>query len=820
MNNNVVSLTDERKKFVVATSPSAISTRWKNEKYTWQDFCDKLRVPVRSKETMKEYDSLPKTAQGNLKNVGGFVGGMLKDGLRKKGNVEKRTLLTLDVDNADDKLFDDMKKLYDGVNICMYTTRSDRPNNHRYRIVFKLDRPLNPDEYEAVGRKMAERIGIEYFDETTFQAERLMYWGSCSSDQNYDFFSSEGVDLDTQEILDSYDEFGNNKDAWKDCSLWATTSSATALEIDRAIKKQVDPTEKSGVIGAFCRAFTIPEAISEFLPDIYVPVDDNCNRYTYVKGHTSGGLVLYKDGVFAYAHQNTDPCQGRLCNAWDLVRIHLFGDSEKESTTKMKELVLSKDKVKRLFAKEREVKAKEAFDGMICKVEVDKDFASKLSVDKQGNYEPTTHNIRLIMRNDEMLARAFKFDAFAHRIIIDKPPIWRMNNINSSEVWDDVDDACLVNYFEDMYGIEGSSAVSKINRVFTEEVNRRGFHPVKDYLNKAKGVWDGVKRAETIFIDFLGAEDNRYNRVVTRKMLLASVKRIFDAGCKFDNICILAGGQGIGKTTLLQRLASGWFTNSLPRNVSDKDCLYQIQGKWIVEMGELTSLKTSDLDAFKNFLTKTVDSFRPAYGKRSIDMKRQCVFFGTSNEVNFLRDSSGNRRFWIIPCHRVRNIPMGNRVYTTFTPDFVEQIWAEVMNWDMSEDLVLPLDLVDEALEREERYSSGVSEAEALRAYLNTPVPSKWYSWGMSQRKNWYENLDNENTIQVSGDKPRQYISIMELKVECRMLKDLFGTTYKTDYEAMMARLSDEWVYTGRIQDCGRMFGRQRVYERISKGDK
>ena len=113
-----------------------------------------------------------------------------------------------------------------------------------------------------------------------------------------------------------------------------------------------------------------------------------------------------------------------------------------------------------------------------------------------------------------------------------------------------------------------------------------------------------------------------------------------------------------------------------------------------------------------------------------------------------------------------------------------------------------------------------MSEAEALRAYLNTPVPSKWYSWGMSQRKNWYENLDNENTIQVSGDKPRQYISIMELKVECRMLKDLFGTTYKTDYEAMMARLSDEWVYTGRIQDCGRMFGRQRVYERISKGDK
>lgn len=322
MNNNVVSLTDERKKFVVATSPSAISTRWKNEKYTWQDFCDKLRVPVRSKETVKEYDSLPKTAQGSLKNVGGFVGGMLKDGLRKKGNVEKRTLLTLDVDNADDKLFDDMKKLYDGVNICMYTTRSDRPNNHRYRIVFKLDRPLNPDEYEAVGRKMAERIGIEYFDETTFQAERLMYWGSCSSDQKYDFFSSEGVDLDTQEILDSYDEFGNNKDAWRDCSLWATTSSATALEIDRAIKKQVDPTEKSGVIGAFCRAFTIPEAISEFLPDIYVPVDDNCNRYTYVKGHTSGGLVLYKDGVFAYAHQNTDPCQGRLCNAWDSVRIH------------------------------------------------------------------------------------------------------------------------------------------------------------------------------------------------------------------------------------------------------------------------------------------------------------------------------------------------------------------------------------------------------------------------------------------------------------------------------------------------------------------
>lgn len=805
-----------RESFTVATAPTAFATRWKNERLTWEAFCQKLSVPVRTKETMKEFDSMPKAEQGTLKNVGGYVGGYVKDGQRKKGNVERRTLLTLDADSADDNFPLIIRMFYEGFNYCIYSTRSDRKNARRFRLVFKLDTPLEPDKYEALGRKVAEEIGIDNFDETTFQPERLMYWGSCSADQDYFFHHSSGRDLPTAEILAKYNVFGDNPNAWQDCSLWATASSANVQAINREIKRQVNPLEKQGIIGSFCRSYDIPSAIEEFLSDIYVPVNDKCDRYTYTKGHTAGGLVLYLNGLFAYAHQATDPCQGRLCNAWDLVRIHLFGENEKESTSKMKELVLSKPKVRDLLMKERQKKAMDVFKDITDKPEIDPHFTDKLTVDKQGVTEATARNVRLIMQNDEMLSKAFRYDVFASRVRINVPPIWRKHSLVTSDVWTDTDDDCLVNYFDDMYGISGSKAVAIIGRVFSEETNRRGYHPVQDYLRKASLMWDGEQRAETLFIDYLGAEDNRYNRLACRKMLLASVRRIFNPGVKFDNICVLSGGQGIGKTTLLERLGGAWFTNSL-RDVSTKEAFQQIQGKWIVEMGELASLRISDTDTIKNFISKTSDSYRPPFGHRTIDKPRQCVFFGTSNSMKFLTDASGNRRFWIVPCCNDRKSLYGRHVYSAFTPEFVEQVWGEVMSWGMDEPLTMPSDMMDEILEREDRYSACSSDAETLRTYLNTPVPTAWRDWSIPQRKDWFENRTNPNVTVVEGASIRNYISLTELRAECKALKDVFGYTSQTNFENLMTRLASDWVYTGALKDCGLLFGKQRVYERVEK---
>ena len=172
---------------------------------------------------------------------------------------------------------------------------------------------------------------------------------------------------------------------------------------------------------------------------------------------------------------------------------------------------------------------------------------------------------------------------------------------------------------------------------------------VKRYLERL--VWDGVPRVETLLPDYLGAVDNAYTRAVMKKFLCAAVARAIEGGVKFDYMPIATGPQGIGKSTFLAILGGEWFSDSLT-TFSGKEAAELIQGTWINEIGELSAFSKQETQVIKQFLSKTHDIYRAAYGRRTEKYPRRCVFFGTSNDHEFLKDATGNRRFWPVEIGR------------------------------------------------------------------------------------------------------------------------------------------------------------------------
>ena len=277
--------------FTLATGRSRMEKNWKNKNYSWSQLLKRLETPVRTHETLAEYMKMSKDDQDRIKDVGGFVGGALKGGRRNTDAVESRQLITLDADYAPVNLMEDMALLAYYA-YAVYTTHKHSPDKPRLRFVIPLDRPVTPDEYEAIARKLAEEIGIDYFDDTTYQPSRLMYWPSAAVDAEYLFHHEDLPWLSADNMLRRYPD-------WTDTSYWPESSRAKDSRV-RQVRKQGDPTEKPGMIGAFCRTYDVEDAMAAFLPDVYAKCSMP-DRYTYTYGSTSAGLVIYEDGKFATA---------------------------------------------------------------------------------------------------------------------------------------------------------------------------------------------------------------------------------------------------------------------------------------------------------------------------------------------------------------------------------------------------------------------------------------------------------------------------------------------------------------------------------------
>jgi putative DNA primase/helicase len=294
----------------IALGNSRQAKFWSNKTMPFEDICERLKTPIRTTETVEEYAKLPKPKRDEIKDKGGFVGGHLRDNLRKVGNVACRSMWTPDLDNATPDFVAALEAKL-AFKCAVYSTHSHTPEAPRLRIVAPFSRDVSADEFVAISRYMAANIGIDMFDECSFIPNQLMYWPTCPTNGEYlcEFFDGELLDPDA--ILEAHPN-------WRDCSLLPTTSRESRVS-KPSQQKQEDPLAKTGVVGAFCRAYSITAVIDTFLTDIYAPSVTE-GRYDYIPGESSAGVVIYDD-KFAYSHHATDPACGKLLNAFDLVRI-------------------------------------------------------------------------------------------------------------------------------------------------------------------------------------------------------------------------------------------------------------------------------------------------------------------------------------------------------------------------------------------------------------------------------------------------------------------------------------------------------------------
>lgn len=774
---------ENSRKLVISEANNRLSKQWVTTEITWSEFVERLGKPKITAETLDEFLSYTKSKQDDIKDVGGFVGGKLKGNLRRSEAVESRSLITLDLDNLayedDTKIIKTLNGL--GCAYVVYSTRKHQTTKPRIRVIFPLAEDVSAEEYEPIARKVAEFIGLCYCDPTTFQAVRLMYWPSHSIDSDYVFTYADKPMLDGAAILNMYVD-------WKDVTSWPEVPDAQKLH-QNMLKKQENPLEKEGMVGAFCRRFNIYQAIDEFLPGVYEPCDV-ADRLTFIGGSTTAGAIVYQDGLFLYSHHATDPCSQKLVNAFDLVRLHKFGhlDIQAEVNTPvaklpswiaMKEWVMARTDVKKDLLKERQQKAiaefsivddknEEVLEGEI--VEDDDNWKDNIQYSADGMKALSTlANIILILRNDKELKFKIFKDIFSSRILVRDGVPWDRKFETPDRIWNDTDDAGLRWYLESFYGITSTNKIMDGVSLIAEE---NAENKVATRLQSTQ--WDGEKRLETLFIDYLGCEDNVYTREVSEKSLVAAVRRAIYGGIKWDNMPILIGPQGVGKSTFLKILGMEWYNDSLV-NVEGKDACELIQGSWILEMGELSSLRKSEMNLVKNFLSRTDDIFRASYGRRAQKYPRRCAFFGTANDTNFLRDETGNRRFWPIDCfiHRPKKSIFDD------LKDELEQIWAEACELakDKTYNLVLSKEALELAVKEQELHLEDNVYKGIILDYLDKKIPKNWNTMDLFARRtylNEYETMSlqyDEKDLALRDKVCAAEIWEEALKMDIRYLK-------------------------------------------------
>lgn len=743
----------------IATANSRDQLTWVQDIWSWEKLAKRLSTTHRTAESYVTYISSPKPRQDEIKDVGGFVGGYLIDGKRNKQSIKHRQILALDVDFAYPDFWLDFA-MYFKCAAVVYSTHKYSIVQPRLRLVIPVDRPVSPEEYEAIVRKIAGIMGTKHFDHTTFTAERLMYWPSTSKDGDYYFKEQKGEWLSADSILSEYRD-------WRNVAEWPLCPTESEVR-KTSLKKQEDPLTKDGVIGAFCRVYSISEAIETFIPGVYSEAGGD--RYTFNGGTTAAGAVCYED-KFLYSHHSTDPISGMTCNAFDLIRMHKFngdfGQMNNMARTDVKvihELGIFKTKPE---------------------TGTDTDWLEQMQVDKKGNYQTTIDNFLLILRNDSKIKGKFSYNEFDNLIYRDGKPIA------------DSDEATLRNYCEKTYELYHAA---KAKDAFEISCKDNGFHPVRDYLHSL--VWDGTPRLDTVFIDQLGVADTEYTRAVTRKSLTAAVARVMLPGIKFDYMTVTIGEQGKGKSSLLYDLGKQWFSDTLD-SVVGKDAYIQIQGAWLVEIAELSAVKKAEVEAVKKFLTKQKDRFRPPFGKHNIEVLRQTVFFGSTNEHTFLIDKTGNRRFW--PLVVTKKYEPGS-----INPD---QIWAEaVWRYEQGEKLYLTPELESMAAQQQSDHTEADERSGVIEEFINMLLPANWTEMSSYERVSYFNGPDKDRGVDT-----RHKVCAAEIWVEAFKNSYSDMTPFNTKFIHTIMANMEGWSRGGHLSY--KKYGNQRSYVRSDVGE-
>lgn len=637
-------------------------------------------------------------------------------------------------------------------------------------------------------------------DSSTFEASRLMYWPSCSRDSDFIFKYADKSFACVDGLLKQYKN-------WRDINEWPKLISEPEI-LKKEIAKQKDPFEKENIVGAFCKVYNIHDVIDKFLTDVYEHGDKE-EKYTYVQGSVANGATTYENGKWLYSFHATDPASRTLCNSFDLVRIHKFGnldDEAKEGTPanrlpsyiEMCKFALEDENVRNEFEKQKLEKARAEFTEVTTEVSTDdvEWRTKKLKYSSStGLIEKTINNAVTILENDSAFKGKLVFDRFSNRFLIREAMPWGRKEEYYPRLWNDSDDAELRGYFEKFY--DGFKSVSSINDALSILKNRRSINVAKDYFESLK--WDGKLRLDSLIIDYLGAEDTEYVRQTTRKAFTAVVARaITERPIKFDSMIILTGPQGIGKSTLLNKMAGEWFTDNIV-DFNSKDTLLLLQNCIIAEVPELQGFNKADSNRLKQFLGQKTDKYRAPYERREEEHPRHCVFFGTTNDDEFLRDSTGNRRYWPI---QVGVNKCTKNVFKNLESE-KEQIWAEaVVRFQIGEPLYLTGDVLNKA-EEEQRSRLIIDPWESIICeYLERLIPIDWFDRSIENQKNYWVFNSNEQVDLIERDR----ICASEILTVCLGIEPKRQTSVDRKRVIDIVRKRLEYSYKSNVK-FGRSYG-------------
>ena len=341
----------------------------------------------------------------------------------------------------------------------------------------------------------------------------------------------------------------------------------------------------------------------------------------------------------------------------------------------------------------------------IVRPATDAPWRERLQYAEKGGMIAHPYNVALILGNDSRWDGVIAFDSFSSKIRKMRTPPYG----GASGDWGDLDDIKVTLWLADVYGLRVKSAhvVEAVNAV----AHDNAFHPVREFLEALE--WDGTPRLDHWLHKRLGVEDSPYSRKVGKRWMLSAVARVFRPGCKADSVLILEGIQGAGKSTSMSVLGGLWFMDT-PFNLGDKDGYQAIRGKWIIELGELDAFNKAESTRAKQFFSASVDTYRESYGRRVLDVPRQCVFVGTTNQDEYLKDDTGNRRYWPVMC---------TKVDIEGLREDRDQLWAEAMVcyqaghvWWVERD-----ESADFAAEQEQRYQADMWE-EPIITFLDKHI--------------------------------------------------------------------------------------------------
>lgn len=739
------------------------------------------------------WDKIVESAQepADKKDCGAYMAGKATSTSRKTSQVEYRSMVTLDADNADPDLPARVERLE--LTALVHSTYSHTTDNPRYRIIIPILGPgLTEEEYPRAARGLMEALGKEQFDPTCDQPKRIMFWPSASNPDQYEVYSYEGEPAVAQELLERFGGF------------------TSTPEHKRGPK--TDPYKLPGVIGAFNRLYDMARAVKEFdLP--YEQVGEN--RWHYTPSKSAAGVCVYPDG-YVYSNHASDPAGGRALCMFDLVAMHKFADLDEAADTPLN--IAPKDrpsiqKAMREFTGLPDIK-KEMMGVNIelSRGDTTSDWVTKLYVHpKTGKTLDDAYNWRLLVKHDPVLS-GLAYNKMNLATITHQDFPWRKVTPGKDDQLTNADRAQISAHIQCTYNMRRPPK-EQVNDAIAMVAQDHAFHPVEEYLEGLQ--WDGVSRIET----WLPGGVNAYKRSIARLVAVQAVARMLEPGVKVDNCLIIAGGEGLGKSWFIERMARGWTCTLGPIDRgSARDTIMIMSRSWVAVADEGYSLKKADSDNMKNFITRTHDEIRLPYAAETEILPRRQVIWGTTNDPTFLRAQEGNRRFLIVNVSEKLD-------FDKYTSEYVDQVWAEAVHvWKESRAKYgvegnpdLRLNDAEEAAAKDVRVEATEEEplVGLIQHYLDTPVPEGWERMPVDERIRWRENVE----LGLVKPGTHRIERVCSLEIWRVLLGNTRGKPSRVDSLeiAEALRKVPGWQSSGAKRSRFPFFGQQRFFSRVEE---